>query len=327
MLIFCILTTFVSCKKTDSDASLSVSDNESQIIDPSTSKTSEDDTTSKIETETTKANTSTTSPADISGSKEESTKVLALANPNTVLLDAKGVKLTALDFDNQISDTFITINVQVENNNDHDVNIMLNSLSVNGYLISGKLDSFTTKAGANQKVPFTISKRDIEFAEIDEIREILVSFYAKDADYDLFISPTEPVSLKTNKFDTPEKELNTNGVQVYNDNNILIVAKEELSSDSRYMFAKLLIKNSTDSRISVSCTKLLVNGKSITNCNRVRYGNVPGGIISYNSLDIEKSDLKNLGIQDIETIEMTLKIISAENTLIADNLTVTVNYK
>ncbi len=315
MLIICVLMTLASCGKSD--------------IDISSGTTSTESGTTSTESETTEPSTSTTTPTDDTSSNNEPqfAKTYELSNPNTVLLDSKGVKLTALDFGKQTNEDWVTIDVKVENSNTHDVNIMLNSLTVNGYLISGKLDSFITKAGANQTVPFTISKRDIEFAEIDEIREILVSFYAKDANYKSFISPTEPVSLKTIKYDTPAKELNTDGVQVYNKGNILIVAKEELSSDSRYMLAKLLIKNSTDSRISVSCSKLLVNGKAITNYNCIRYGNVPAGIISYNSMDIEKSELEKLGIQEVETIEMTLKVMSADYTLIADNLTVKVDYK
>lgn len=294
MLIVCVLMTLASCEKSNTDT---LSGTESETTGVSTSTTiPTDDTGSMSESETTAIDTSTTTSADDTNSTDESLsdKPFTLANPNTVLLDSNGVKMTALDFSKQTSEDYVTIDVQVENNNNHDVYIMLNSLTVNGYLISGKLDSLVTKASTNETVPFTISKRDIEFAEIDEIREVIVSFYANDADFDLFISPTDPVSLKTDKFDTPAQELNTSGVQVYNDNDILIVVKEELCSDSRYMLAKLLIKNSTDSQISVSCTKLLVNGKEITNYNCIRYGRVPGGIISYNSMDMKRVNLKSL---------------------------------
>jgi hypothetical protein len=328
MMIVCILMTIASCEKSDADILTGNESTELEATEPSTSTTtSADDTNSADESEATEPSTSTT-PADDTSSEVESqlAETLMLAEPNTVLLDSNGVKLTALGFGDQTNESYVVIDVQIENNNTHNVNVMLHSLTVNGYLISGKLDSFTTKAGAKQIVPFTISKRDIEFAEIDVIREIKVSFYAKDANFDLFISPTEPVSLKTTKFDTPAPELDTSGVQVYNENGSLIVVKEELSADSRYVLAKLLIRNSTDSRISVSCDKLLVNGKEIAYFNCIRYGNVPGGIISYNSMDIEKSELEQLGIQEIDSIEMTLKIISSDYTLIAGNLTVTIDY-
>ncbi len=330
-LIICILMTLASCEESESNTLLGTTSTESETAEPSTPTTTPtDDISSSTESETTEPSDQTSKPTDDTSSMDEPQldKPFTLACPNTVLLDSNGVKLTALDFSEETSETYITIDVRVENNNTHGVNIMLNSLTVNGYLISGKLDSFVTKAGADQIVPFTISKRDIEFAEIDEIREILVSFYAKDENYKSFISPVEPVSLKTTKFDTPTKELDTSGVQVYTENDILIVVKEDLCSDSRYMLAKLLIKNSSDSAISVSCSKLIVNGKELSNSNCIRYGGVPAGVISYNSMDIEKNELETLGIEVIETIEMTLKVLSTEDwTLIADNLTVIVNYK
>lgn len=334
ILIIGVLMTLVACGKSNTDTSSDRTDTESKATEISTvATTPTDDTTPATKPEATKPATTkpsiSTTPTENTTTETETkpAETLALANPDTVLLDSNGVKLTALNFSEEASDSYVTIDVHIENSNTHSVNIMLNSLTVNGYLISGGLNSYITKAGADQVVPLNISKRDIEFAEIDEIREIVVSFYAKDDAFDMFILPTEPVSLKTTKFDTPAPELDTNGVQVYNDNDILIVAKEELLSDSRYMLAKLLIKNSTDSKISVSCTGLLVNGKTIANCNRIRYGDVPAGIISYNSLDIEKSDLEQLGIEEIETIEMTLQVLGSGYSLIADNLTVTVNYK
>ena len=324
MVIACVLMTLASCAKSDADSSPKATSPEIETSAPAVSTPDPtEETSAKDEVETTEP---TTTPTEDTTDETQAAE-LALATRNTVLLDENGVKVTALDFGAQTSETYVTIDVQVENNNTHDVNIMLNSLTVNGYLISGKLDSFTTKAGANQIVPLTISKRDIEFAEIDEIREIVISLYAKDNEFKSFISPVEPVSIKTTKFDTPSKELDTSGVQVYNDNDILIVVKEELSSDNRYMFAKLLIKNSSTSRISVSCDKLFVNGQELANHNCIRYGKVSAGIVSYNSMDIEKSELEKLGIQEIETIEMTLKVLSEDFTLIAGDLTVQVNYK
>ena len=331
-LILCCLLSVVSCDSSNTDTSTDSASSESNTTqsndttsEPSDDTTSEpsDDTTSEPSDET------TSEPSDDTNPEEETqpTEALALANPNTVLLDSKGVKLTALDFSTQSSESYITIDVQIENNNTHDVNIMINSLTVNGYVISGSLASLTTKAGTSQIVPLQLSKRDIDFAEIEDIREISISLYAKDENFKLFISPTEPVSLKTTKFDTPAKELDVSGVQVYNDNHILIVVKEELSSDSRYMFAKLLIQNSADFGITVGCSKLLVNGQEITNFNCIRYGKVSAGVISYNSMDIEKSELEGLGIQDIETLEITFKVITSDYTLLADNLTVTVHYK
>lgn len=321
-LVSCILLTFASCQKSNVDTEVEPT----EVTESSSTIT--DDTNSKDESETSGVDDST--PENVENESPEDdlqpVKAYSLASPNTILLNSNGVKLTALDFSEQTSETYVVIDVRVENSNTHDVNIMLDSLTVNGYLISGKLDSFVTKAGSDATVPLTISKRDLEFAEIDEIREILVSFYAKDENYKAFISPVEPVSLKTTKFDAPAQEIETNGVQVYNENDILIVVKEDLSSDSRYVFAKLFIKNYSDSGISVSCDKLLVNGKEITNYNCIRYGRVPSGIISYNSMDIEKSELEKLGIDEIETIEMTLKVLTADYTLIAEGLTVTVNY-
>ena len=73
--------------------------------------------------------------------------------------------------------------------------------------------------------------------------------------------------------------------------------------------------------------KLLVNGKEMPYSNCIRYGRVPSGLISYNSIDLEKSALKDLGVEEIETIEMTFKVISDDYILIAGDLNVTVNYK
>lgn len=326
-LVACILLTLASCKKTDAD------DKEKSDKSATTTAISTDDTTSEDKSETTEIDDSTTESTEDMTTEDatpeddpQPVKPYSLMNPNTVLLDSNGVKLTALDFDEQSNENYITIDLRVENNNPHDVYVMINSLTVNGYLISGKFDDLITEAGCNEITHLSIVKRDIEFAEIDEIREILVSFYVKDNNFDLFVSPGETISLKTTAFDTPAKELDTSGVQVYNENGILVVVKEELDSDSRYMLAKLLIKNSSDSDTSVSCTKLLVNGKEITYPNCIRYGRVSSGLISYTSMDIEKSELEALGIEEIETIEATFKVISGYY-LLAENLTVTVNYK
>ena len=327
-LIICALMSASSCNFSGSDAS-NVDKPDVNTIVHSVTPTPSGGTNSNNESETVKPSTPSnpSNSSDNTNNEAQSKETYTLANPNTVLLDEKGVKLTALDFSKQADDTYVTVNVQIENKNDHDVNVMLNSLTVNGYIISGSLVSFVTKAGANQTVPLNISKRDLDFAEIDVIREIMVSVYAKDADYKAFISATEPVSLKTTKFDTPAKELNTKGTQVYNSNDILIVVKDGLESDSRYTFVKLLIQNSGDFGIFVSCDKLVVNGKELANFNCIRYGRVGAGMISYNSMDILKSELESLGIEKIETVEMTLKVMTFDYSIIAENLTVSVEYK
>ena len=326
-----MLFSFAACQKsginTEVESTESVTSTET-LTDDMTSDMTED-TNSKDESETTESEVSTTETTENVTSEDniQTVKPYSLVNTNTVLLDSNGVKLTALDFSEEISDTYVLIDVRVENSNTHDVNIFLNSLIVNGYMVSGRLDDLITEAGTDDIFTLNISKRDIEFAEIDEIREVIVSFYVKDENYKLFISPVEPVSLKTTLFDSPAKELDTSGVEVYNENGIQIVVKEELESDSRYMLGKLIIKNFSDTGISVGCDKLLVNGKEMPYSNCIRYGRVPSGLISYNSMDLEKSALKDLGVEEIETIEMTFKVISDDYILIAGDLNVTVNYK
>ncbi len=342
MLFSCILMSLASCDASGDNPSSEITDAESEAIESGDSTTaSSNDTISETEPETSTSSlpeetvsetepesTTSTPPEDTSSEDDpQPDKTVTLANPNTVLFESNGVKVTALDFGNQTNESYVTFDVLIENENDHDVHILLNSLTVNGYLISGMLENSTAKAGAEKTVSFLISKRDIEFAEIDVIREIIISFYAKDANFDMFILPTDPISLRTTQFDSPAPELDTSGVQVYNDKGILIVAKEELCTDNRYVMPKLLIKNSSDAKISVSCTKLLVNGKEISNFNCIRYGRVPSGIISYNSMDIDLSELETLGIEKVETIEMTLKVLSADFSLIAGDLTVKVNYE
>lgn len=320
MLIGCVVTTLVSCEKAEIDTSSDTQSKPTESVDSDTS--SIDDTSSTIESEP-----EVSAPTEEDTDAQEETQSLAMATPNVVLLDANGVKATALDFGEQTDKNYVTFDVHIENHNTHDVHIMMNYFTLNGYLVSASLDSLITRAGVDEIVPFKISKESMEYSGIDEVRELVVSFYVKDADFKLFVSPTERVTLKTNKYDTPAPALNTQGVLAYNEKNILIVVKEELDFTNRRVYPKLLIKNDTNTGISVSCDKLLINGKEIANHNCISTSRVPAGVICFTNMFIEKSDLEALGIQEVKTIEMTLKVLEDVNyTLIAENLTVTVNY-
>lgn len=224
----------------------------------------------------------------------------------TVLYEADGVKVTATGLEEGFFGT--EVKFLLENNSDKNVLITSDSVSVNGFMMSGA--SLYTEVSAGKKANDTMSfmSSELEQAGIETMAQI--QFYLKIQDPDSWdtINTSELLTLGTSAADYVQP-VDDSGEVVYNEKGFKIVCKglkQDLIWDSTVVF---YMENNSDQEVSIYAENVSVNGfmQDVSLWSDLRPDTKI--IDGMSMLDLE--DLEIESIDQIQNIEFSLRIVDA----------------
>lgn len=298
-ILFAMILTFSLC-------ACGVSTDSSDIREPL--NTSDTSTTNAYSSET--EDTSTSSPA--ASSIEE-----------TVLVDEKGIKITAKELS---ADSLFgpELKLLIENNSEKNLTIQARNTSLNGYMIESMM-SVDVAAGKKANDSITFMSSDLETCGIDAIADMGFAFHVfTTEDWETYLD-TPQLQLKTSIADSYEYVYDNTGLPVYEGNGVKIVAKGLSENDSIFGPGLILyLHNTNDQAVTVQVREVSVNGFMV---DSLFSEDMMPGKHAVSAVTFLSSDLEDNGITNITNIELSFHIFETDSwDSIADTDTITLNF-
>ena len=273
---------------------------------------------------TNEENINTTKNKDI---QDESTKDTSEQGDNliptieeTVLFEYNGIKVTA----KEITEDWLgpELKVLIENDTDENINVSLDEIAVNDYMVSAWLYE-DVAAGKKSNATFEIWSSTLSNAGISNIGKIDFYFRVINSDNYNTIYESKEIELKTSLYDEMDSEANDVGTELLNQNGIRIVGKGV--NDSLWGQGVLLyIENNSDKNIIVSTDNLSVNGYMV---NGYLYSTIMSNKKAIETVILSSTDLEDNDIESIEDLALSFDIINADtwmNIFSSDEITVNI---
>ena len=259
--------------------------------------------TSQSQQEPSENNTEETEKPDETETPETSSPSGAATVESHVIFEDSGIKITVKELD---MDAFFgpELKFLIENDTEEDVEVTVNSVSVNGYAISSYL--FTdVSAGKKANDYISLSESDLEERGISVIADIELDFIVyKNDSWDL-ICQSDMIRIETSAAVGFVYTYDESGVEAYNDNGVLIVTKgideDEFLGESVVVY----IYNKNDAAVTVSARNVSVNGFMLDPIFSV---SVPAGKHALQKLYFFDSDLEENEIEHLDDVEITFYI-------------------
>ena len=238
-----------------------------------------------------------------------------------VILEDKGLRITAKGLDSDMWGQ--KLNILIENESDTDVTVQVRNASVNGYMTDTMI-SEDVAAGKKANSDITFSSSNLKAAGITDIADMEFAFHIFTTDgWDTYLD-SDMITLKTSIADSYEYTFDDSGEEVYNADGIRIVSKG-LADDGIFgPGLTLYVENDTDNAITVQCRDTSVNGFMIDGSysEDVMPGKHALGTLTFFSTSMEENE-----IETIEEIELSFHIYNADGwETIADSDKVTLTF-
>ncbi len=226
----------------------------------------------------------------------------------TVLLDEKGVKITAKSI--SYSGWFgPEVKLLIENNSGKDLWFSTRNESINGYMVSGSMTAEVAN-GKKKNDSMSFSEDRLKLCGIEGIAEIEFSFHIYDSkSWDTYFD-TKLIKLRTNIADTYQQNYDHQGTTIYDKNGIKIIVlglnESGWLGPEMYMY----IENNTKRNISIYTENVSVNGFMISDFFS---SGVLAGKKNIDELTIYTSDLEENDIKKIEEVEFSLRVRDSDS--------------
>lgn len=224
-----------------------------------------------------------------------------------VLLDDKGVKITAKEL--VLDSSRADIKVLIENNSDTDLTIQIRNASVNGYMVDPTM-SADVAAGKKAIDDITFYKSDLAKQGIDTIADVELSFHIITAEgWDSYLD-SDQIQIKTSAADSYEYKFDDSGAIAYEGNGIKIVAKGLNDANIWYYPGlTLYLENTGDQALTVQARDVSVNGFMI---DPIFSSDIMPGKRVLASVKFMETDLSDNYITEITEIELSFHVVTAE---------------
>lgn len=258
-------------------------------------------------------------PVDVYVNNSVSENVLSEEN---IMLNDMGIKITAKEISN--SGMYgPELKMLIENDSEYNLTIKIKNMSINAYMYD-PMFSLDIASGKKSNSSVLITNEFIEKCEIKEINSVEFSVEAIVADSleTYFVGENMSVEIKSNEY---EQNYNDNGIVIYDDNGIKIVAKN-ISENTSAIGSELLlyIENNRENNITIQTRNTSVNNFMI---DSVFSQEIVAGKHAVSSVTFMKEDLEENEIEEIKDIELSFHIFdSSTSDIIVDTDIVTVSF-
>ncbi len=244
--------------------------------------------------------------------KAQADKEAAVARLNysieeQTVYEGEGVTIKALALGQDEYSDSPKLYLSIDNTTDHEVEISVGSVSVNGYDISGG-DVYMLAAGETKEEELNIFTDQLVKTGIDNIGLIGFNLSMYDGDYNEIFSNYN-YEIKTTDFDQMDTQMDDSMKSIYSENGVEVLVKlEEQDGQSRRLL--VAFKNDTETEQTVSIENVKINDIAIESewggCTL--YSSVLPGKTSISGLYLDQSILDSNGITDIERMSVKLSI-------------------
>ena len=275
----------------------------------------------KEETINTNSNEETTNSDESTTDTSKQSDNLIPTIEETVLFEYNGIKVTA----KEITEDWLgpELKVLIENDTDENINVSLDEIAVNDYMVSAWLYE-DVAAGKKSNATFEIWSSTLSNAGISNIGKIDFYFRVINSDNYNTIYESKEIELKTSLYDEMDSEANDVGTELLNQNGIRIVGKGV--NDSLWGQGVLLyIENNSDKNIIVSTDNLSVNGYMV---NGYLYSTIMSNKKAIETVILSSTDLEDNDIESIEDLALSFDIINVDtwmNIFSTDEITVNID--
>lgn len=212
------------------------------------------------------------------------------------------------------------LKISITNNSDKNIKVYVTDLNVNDYMLV--VNNFRAEVLSNKKTValldlqeelldeaniVSIAKIELKF-EVDEVIERDGYIVIESNPTTLFT--TETITIKTNYFDLVVQEKLDEGLVVYNQNDIRIVAKEFKLYTSYYSLLSFYIENNSASKIRITAKNVTIDDYMM---NTYMSNYIIPGKMAIAHLRFTNSELEDAGITKVNKIEFILRIYSFDN--------------
>lgn len=214
----------------------------------------------------------------------------------TVLLDQDGIRATATGLDSDGNGPMI--NVLLENDTDRSVTLQTLRVSINGIMFS---PAFFSEVAAGKKSNDVISfyQSDLDSFGITSIQTIELTIEALETNSWDSLAVGDDITLNT---DAPKatQAIDRSGTPALNQDGLEVVVRGTKIQDSDWgPEIMLYLNNQTGQNITVQLDDFSINGYMI---NPIFSCDVADGKLAYNSIYLDAEELKNNGIDHIDSI-------------------------
>ena len=245
---------------------------------------------------------------------KQSVSAASITINEQTLVDQDGVKITAVEY---VADSIWGdgIKMLLENNTSQNLMYSCDALIVNDYMISD-LFAKSVAAGKSAYETLNLSNSQLRQAGIDNVGKIEIYFrvYDNDTWEDLF--KTGCVTLQTSEYASMDSTVNNTGIELYNKNDIKIMA-QYVDENSFWGKAILLyVENNSGQNITVSVDDLSINGFMFA---PMYSDTIYAGKKSFDDITLFSSELEENGITEIKDVELKFRIYNSDTYEDIDN--------
>ncbi len=238
-------------------------------------------------------------------SDKTATKDTSMSISEQILWEVDGLKLSATGI-NEDSFYGAAIKVLAENNSDKDVGIGADAVIVNDYMIND-LTSITVTSGNKANDEITLFSSELEAAGIEHIGKVELYLHTFDPDTFETLQSSDCITIQTSEYDKMDTQTDIDGAILYDEGGIKIMCKY-VDENSFWGSAVLMyVENNTDQNIIVQCDDVSVNGFMVS---ALMSTDVYSGKKAIDDITILQSSLEDNGIDSIDTIETSFKILN-----------------
>lgn len=228
---------------------------------------------------------------------------------STVLVDQDGIVITAQELvEDEIWGTGIKF--LVENNSSKSQTIGCDYAVVNNFMMTSLPFGVDVAAGKKSNEILYFSNDVMEGADIQTITDMSFVFRAVDPDTYQTVFTTQEVSLSTSAAGSYEQSVPSDGKELYNENGVRVVGRYVEEDTLWGAGIVLLIENTGESDIILSCDDMSINGFMVSPFFSAR---VNSGRMALSNITITSSDLEENGIESVEDVEMVFKALNPDN--------------
>lgn len=238
---------------------------------------------------------------------------------NQVIYDREGVRITVTGIEED-SWTGTKIWMMLENNTDRNLLLTGDVFVVNGITVQAYLYA-EVAAGMKANDSLELFTDVLDMADIEKIATVR-GYDTRLVDSDSLDTVAKiPLSLETSVAETHVQEIDDSGEEIFSRDGVTVTARV-ISEEFYGQAVQLLVKNDTGKDIIVEAENISVNGFTV---DAWLYDTVCRDTVRFSELDLFASGLQDNGIEEVENVTFTLRILddtTYETLLKSDVLTI-----
>lgn len=222
---------------------------------------------------------------------------------NQVIYDKDGVRITVTGLETD-SWTGTKVWLMLENNTDRNLLLTGDVFVVNGITVQAYLYA-EVAAGMKANDALELFTDVLDASGITEIATIR-GYDTRIVDSDSLDTVAKvPLSLETSVAETHTQEIDDSGEEIFSKDGVTVIA-QVISEEFYGQTVQLLVKNETGKNIIVEAENISVNGFTV---DAWLYDTVCKDTVRFSELDLFVSGLADNGIEAVETVTFTLRIL------------------